>query len=395
MATDPMRVLVAPDKFKGTLTGTQAARAIAEGVRAALPDAQVRELVVADGGEGTVTAALSAGGQRRVGSVTGPLGEPVQAQWCLHDGTAVIELTAASGLQLLDPGPVTALAATSRGTGELMLAALDAGADSIVVGLGGSACTDGGAGLLAALGARLTDVEGAQIPDGGGALIDLADVDLSGLDWRLPSVPVTVAADVRTPLLGTAGAATMFGPQKGARPAQVDMLERALAVWARCLHEATGRDPAALDWGGAAGGTAAGLHAAIGARFEPGLDVVARLTDLAEQLRWADLVIVGEGSLDAQSLQGKAPVAVAARARAAGVPVAAVAGRLDVSPEALAAVGIGSYAAAADHAPAAADALGPRAAHWVSVAAAHAVRALPPRQGWEQRPSCSRCSGRT
>src|SRR5699024_1786655 len=172
-----------------------------------------------------------------------------------------------------------------------------------------------------------------------------------------------------------AGAATWVGPRKGAEPAQVDILERALTVWARCLHEATDRDPTALDWGGAAGGTAAGLHAAIGARFEPGLDVVARLTDLADHLRWADLVIVGEGSLDAQSLQGKAPVAVAARARAAGVPIAAVAGRLDVSPEALAAVGIGSYAAAADHAPAAADALGPRAAHWVSMAAAHAVRA--------------------
>ncbi|UFU01892.1 glycerate kinase [Ruania suaedae] len=367
--SDGLRVLVAPDKFKGTLTGPQAARAIADGVRAALPQAQVRELVVADGGEGTVEAALSAGGEPRMATATGPLGDPVSARWALAGRTAVIELAAASGLQLVDPGPASALAATSRGTGELILAALDAGADSIVLGLGGSACTDGGAGLLAALGARLTDAEGVSIPDGGGGLTDLATVDLAGLDARLAQVTLTLAADVRSPLLGASGAAAVFGPQKGAGPAEVDLLERALSVWARRLHEATGRDPAALDWGGAAGGTAAGLHAAVGARFEAGLEVVARLTDLADQLRWADLVIVGEGSLDEQSLQGKAPVAVAGRARAVGVPVLAVAGRVGVDRQALSEAGIEAAASATEAAGSSELAQGAGAAHWVSEAA--------------------------
>ncbi|WP_159622103.1 glycerate kinase [Ruania rhizosphaerae] len=379
MATDrsagPQRVLVAPDKFKGTLTGPQAAQAIADGVHGALPHAQVRELVIADGGEGTVDAALSAGAQARTATVTGPLGGSVHARWAMDEGTAVIELAAASGLQLVTPSPAIALASTSRGTGELIAAALDSGAKEILLGLGGSACTDGGAGLLRALGARFLAADGQQLPDGGGALGALDRVDVSSLDPRLRHVPITVAADVRTPLLGPSGAASVFGPQKGAGPAQVAQLERGLAVLAQCLRTATGRDAAALDWGGAAGGCAGGLHAALGAQFRPGLEVVAELVGLSAQLRRVDLVVVGEGSLDEQSLQGKAPVAVARRARVVGVPVLAVAGRVAVDRAALAATGIVGHAAASEHAPSPADAMGPRAGHWVSVAAEHAVRA--------------------
>ncbi|UFU07905.1 glycerate kinase [Ruania halotolerans] len=384
MGTDPaaaypgrgsgLRVLVAPDKFKGTLTGAEAAAAISAGVRAALPAAQISTAVIADGGEGTVEAAVSAGARASTAVVTGPLGAPIEARWCTHGDRAVIELAAASGLQLLAPDPSTALAATSRGTGELIAAALDSGANEILLGLGGSACTDGGAGLLRALGARFLAADGQEIPDGGGALSALDRVELSSLDPRLRHVPITVAADVRTPLLGPAGAAAVFGPQKGAGPAQVAQLERGLAVLAQCLQAATGRDAAALDWGGAAGGCAGGLNAALGAQFRPGLDVVAELVDLTAQVRRADLVVVGEGSLDKQSLQGKAPVAVARRARAAGVPVLAVAGRVTVDRAVLAAEGILGHAAASEHAPSPADALGPRAGHWVSVAAEHAVR---------------------
>jgi glycerate kinase len=341
-----VRVLVSPDKFKGTLTAPQAASALAAGVRRVLPDAEIRVLPVADGGEGTVDAVLAAGGVRHTAAVSDPLGRPTTVDWAEVDGRAVIELAAASGLHHVRPDDATAVAADTYGTGLVIRAALDAGLGNVVLGLGGSASTDGGTGILRALGARFTGAAGETLPPGGGALGRLASVDLSGLDDRL--VALTLCCDVRSPLLGPAGAAAVFAPQKGASAATVATLEQGLTRLAAVLGAATGRNAAAVDWGGAAGGCAGGLYAALGATFAPGFDLLAELIGLDRHLAWADLVLVGEGSLDGQSLAGKAPVALAARAARLGVPAVAVAGRVDVDAASLQAVGIRAAVGAAD-----------------------------------------------
>ncbi|WP_308259555.1 glycerate kinase [Pseudonocardia sp. H11422] len=335
-----MRVLVSPDKFKGTLTAPQAASALGAGVRRALPDADVRLLPVADGGEGTVDALLAAGGVRRTAWVRDPLGRPVTVDWAEVDGAAVIELAAASGLRHVRPDDSTAVAADTYGTGQLIRQVLDAGLRHIVLGLGGSASTDGGTGILRALGTRFLDAAGEPIAPGGGALARLASVDLGRLDGRLAQTKVTLCCDVRSPLLGPAGAAAVFAPQKGASTASVATLEHGLSRLAATLRAATGRDAAALDWGGAAGGCAGGLHAVLGATFAPGFDLLADLVGLDRHLAWADLVLVGEGSLDSQSLAGKAPIALSVRAARLGVPVVAVAGRVDVDATPLRELGI-------------------------------------------------------
>lgn len=339
-------VVVAPDKFKGSLTAAEVAAHVAVGLRRHHPDLDVRELPLADGGEGTVAAAVAAGGRVREVRVTGPLGSPVDVRYALLDGpggpTAVLEMALASGLALTDADDHGARLATSYGTGELVADALAAGARRIVLGVGGSASTDGGAGLLAALGARLLDDAGAPLGGGGDALRRLAQADLSGLDPRLGDVEIVLAADVGNPLLGPDGAAAVYGPQKGADLQAVADLETGLARWVDALATAglahaqeTARQPGA----GAAGGVGYAVLL-LGAHRRRGIDVVLELTRFGDALAGAALVVTGEGSLDEQSLFGKTPVGVAAAANSVGVPTVAVAGRSTLDRETLARHGI-------------------------------------------------------
>lgn len=335
-----MRILIASDKFKGSATGPQVASALAEGILAVAPDVAIDAVPVADGGEGTVDAALAAGFEEVTATVTGPTGQPVQARFGVRGTQAIIEMAAASGLDQLPGGVKDALGATSRGTGELIAAALDHGATSIVLGIGGSANTDGGAGMLQALGVSLRDAEGQELPGGGGALSRIAEADVSGLDPRLADVEIVLASDVDNPLLGERGAPAVFGPQKGASPDDVAALDAALARYSALLERQPGiRAATELPGAGGAGGVGYAALAALGARREPGVEVVQRLTGLAEALVGADLVITGEGSLDDQSLGGKTPLGVAAASRAAGIGVIAVCGRSTLSAEAASAAG--------------------------------------------------------
>ncbi len=323
-----MLVVVAPDKFKGSLTSAEAAEAMASGVRAAVPGAQVRQLPVSDGGEGFVTAAVAAGYARRTAVVQGPTGDDVTAEYAVLDATAVVEMAEASGLRRLSGGVPAPLTASTYGTGQLITAALDAGATSLVLGIGGSASTDGGAGMAQALGARLLDPAGADLPPGGAALVDLDRVDVTGLDARLAEVRVVVATDVDNLLVGPSGAAAVYGPQKGASPKDVALLDDGLRRLAQVIDRDLGRQLADTPGAGAAGGLGAGAVAFLGARQESGIDAVLEIVGFTDALHGADLVLTGEGSLDEQSLFGKAPVGVAAAARRAGVPVVALCGRL-------------------------------------------------------------------
>jgi glycerate kinase len=338
-----LRVLVAPDKFKGSLTAPEVAARVAAGLRATVAGVDVREMPVADGGEGTLDAAVAAGFRRVAAHVAGPTGQPLESDLAVRDGTAVVEMAAASGLAVLPGGRQAPLEATSLGTGQLVRTALDFGCTTVVLGVGGSASTDGGAGLLTGLGARLLDADGAPLPQGGGALVRVHRVDLTGLDPRLRRVRFVLASDVDNPLLGPDGAAAVYGPQKGASAHDVAVLEAGLTRWRDALGAALGRDAvaAAVQPGaGAAGGIGYACLTALGAERRRGIDVVLELTAFAHLLPTADLVVTGEGSLDAQTLQGKAPAGVAAAARAAGVPVVAVAGRCLLGPEELRAAGI-------------------------------------------------------
>ncbi|WP_433893560.1 glycerate kinase [Streptomyces sp. CA-111067] len=337
------RVLVAADKFKGSLTAVQVAERVTAGLREVVPGVDVTSLPVADGGDGTVDAAVAAGFERRTETVTGPIGEPVRASYALRDGTAVIEMAEASGLRHLPAGVFEPLTATTYGTGELLLAALDAGARSIVLGVGGSATNDGGAGMLSALGARLLDASGIPVGPGGGGLAALAAADLSGLDPRLAATDVVLAGDVDNPLLGPKGAAAVYGPQKGASPAQVERLDAALGRYAEVLSAAVGARAASAaetPGAGAAGGLGYGALAGLGAVFRPGIEVMLDVLGFAAALDGVRLVITGEGSLDEQTLHGKAPVGVAQAARARDIDVVAVCGRLALGPGALGAAGI-------------------------------------------------------
>jgi glycerate kinase len=337
------RVLVAPDKFKGSLTAPEVAARVAAGLRVSVPGVDVREIPVADGGEGTLDAAEAAGFQRVGVRVAGPTGEPLDSALGVRNGTAVVEMAAASGLAVLPGGRRVPLQATSLGTGQLVRAALDLGCTTVVLGVGGSACTDGGAGLLTALGARLLDADGAELPHGGGALTGLRRVDLTGLDPRLGQVRIVLASDVDNPLLGPDGAAAVYGPQKGASADDVAALEAGLARWRDALGAVLGPEAmtaADQPGAGAAGGVGYACLAVLGARRRRGIDVVLELTAFAGLLPGAHLVVTGEGSIDEQTLQGKAPVGVAAVARAAGVPVVAVAGRCLLGVQELRAAGI-------------------------------------------------------
>jgi len=338
------RVLIAADKFKGSLTAVQVAERVTAGLRRVVPGVEVESLPVADGGDGTVDAAVAAGFERREVRVAGPLGDEVTAAFALRGDTAVVEMAEASGLQRLPAGVFAPLTASTYGSGELLRAALDAGARTIVFGVGGSATTDGGAGMLSALGARFLDTEGEPVAPGGASLSDVVTADLSGLDPRITSssVDFVLASDVDNPLTGPKGAPAVYGPQKGAHPDDVATLDAALAHFATVLEKAIGPKAAAYaaaPGAGAAGGIGYGALV-LGARFRPGIEVMLDVLGFAPALERATLVITGEGSLDEQTLHGKAPAGVAAAARAAGKEVVAVCGRLALRPEALGRAGI-------------------------------------------------------
>jgi glycerate 2-kinase len=357
----PMRILIAPDKFKGSLTAAEAAAAIAEGALRVYPDAVATQFPIADGGEGTLEAAVAAGYEERLNAVVGPILAPLGAAWAINTSdagkvTAVIETAQASGLADMEPTPANALRAHSYGCGQLIAAALDAGATEIVLGLGGSAMTDGGSGALRALGLKPLDAAGNVVPLGGGSLADIVALDASGLDPRLAATTFRIAVDVRNPLFGTLGAAHVFAPQKGADPDAVELLDAGLRNWASVLREATGRD-VNVPGAGAAGGFPASFLAFTDATLEGGFALVAGLTGLAGQLGEADLVITGEGSMDSQSLTGKAPIALADAARERGIPVIVVAGRILVTPEDLAGHGVVAAAQLLDVAPSPQDAV--------------------------------------
>lgn len=347
----PGRILIAPDKFKGSLTAPEVADAVATGVLRRRPEAEVHRTPVADGGDGTVQAAL-VGGYRRVPvRVTGPLGDPVDTEIAVDGDTAVVELASASGLALLDADDLAPLAASSEGTGELIGAALDAGARRVLLGVGGSASNDGGAGMLVALGATVLDGAGNPLPPGGGPLSEMSAVDFSGLDARLAETEFVLASDVDNPLTGTHGAARVYGPQKGALPEQLGVLDSALSRWAEAVVAAGGRDVAGEPGAGAAGGVGFAALAVLAARRRAGTDVILELVGFDDHLGGSSLVVTGEGSLDEQTLRGKAPAGVAARAVNAGVPVVAVAGRCELTSERLRGAGFAGVYTVADLQP--------------------------------------------
>ncbi|WP_328379291.1 glycerate kinase [Streptomyces sp. NBC_00440] len=341
--TEAARVLVAADKFKGSLTAVEVAERVTAGLRRIVPGVEVETLPVADGGDGTVAAAVAAGFDRHEVRVTGPLGEQLTAAFALRDGVAVVEMAEASGLQHLPAGVFAPLTATTYGSGELLRAALDAGARSIVFGVGGSATTDGGAGMLAALGARFLDAAGQPVGPGGGGLSELATADLSGLDTRLAGTEIVLASDVDNPLTGPKGAPAVYGPQKGASPEQVAALDAALTHFAAVLEKSIGAgaaEAALAPGAGAAGGIGFGALVGLGASFRAGIDVMLDVLGFAPAVARATLVVTGEGSLDEQTLHGKAPAGVAAAARAAGKEVVAVCGRLTLPADVLGRAGI-------------------------------------------------------
>lgn len=338
-----MKIVIAPDSFKECLPAEAVAAAMARGVRAGAPGAEVVCVPMADGGEGTVRALVAATGGRFLSArVSGPLGDPVEAEYgILGDGrTAVLEMAAASGLPLVPPERRDPMAATTFGTGELVAAALEQGVERIVLGIGGSATVDGGAGMAQALGARLLDAQEAPVGRGGGALGQVARIDVSALDPRLRRVECKVACDVTNPLTGPQGAARVYGPQKGATPEMVERLDAALAHWARLIERDLGAHVSDAPGAGAAGGLGAGLMAFLRAELVPGVELIIKAVDLEEKLRGADLVLVGEGRVDEQTAYGKVPVGVARVARARGIPVVALAGSLSEGYEAVREQGI-------------------------------------------------------
>lgn len=341
-----LRVVIAPDSFGGALDSVGVTAAIAAGWSRVRPSDEVVRRPMADGGEGTLAAvadALSDAAERRTVQTTDALGRPISADWLLLDEGrgAFVEMASASGLARIgadERTPKNAGLASTRGTGDLLRAAFDAGVERITIGLGGSATTDGGTGMLAALGVRFTDDSGADLAPGGAALAHLRRIDPSGLDPRLGDVTLVVASDVTNPLCGTRGAAATYGPQKGADPAAVKALDAALTTYGRAIEVATGRLVADLPGAGAAGGTTAGLLGFTAARVRPGVEVVAELVGLAAALEEADLVITGEGRADEQTLQGKTAMGVATLARPRNTPVMLLCGGLGPGAEALDAV---------------------------------------------------------
>ncbi|GAC1401851.1 MAG: glycerate kinase [Chloroflexota bacterium] len=324
-----MKIVVAPQAFKGSLDAVHVAQAIARGIRQVFPDAEVVILPVADGGEGTVRALVQASGGRIITTrVMGPLERPVNASWGLlgQGDVAVIEMAAASGLPLIRRQERNPLKTTTYGTGELIRHALDHGIKKLIIGIGGSATNDGGAGMAQALGARLVDGEGCDLPVGGGHLWRLQRIDSTELDPRLRTLEVDVACDVNNPLFGPTGATHVYGPQKGADKTMIQTLDASLQKYADVILRDMGKDVGTIPGGGAAGGLGAGLVAFLDARLRPGVDIVFNALSLEEHIRGADLVFTGEGRMDRQDLYGKAPIAVAQIANRNGIPCVAVVG---------------------------------------------------------------------
>ncbi len=331
-----MKIVVAPDSFKGSLSASEAAEAMAAGIRQVCPHAEIIFVPLADGGEGTVEALVSAtGGQRLTAIVTGPLGEPVEATYGLlgSDGqTAVIEMAAAAGLPLVSPQQRNPLLTTTYGVGELLLLAAQSGVKRIIVGLGGSATNDGGAGALQAMGVQFFDAQGDLLPKnlGGAALARLARIDINGLRFPFHAMEVVIASDVTNPLLGPNGASAIYGPQKGADASAVAELDAALTQYAAILARDLGKDVANRPGAGAAGGLGAGLMAFLNAEMQSGIDLVLDAAGFAEKVSEADWVFTGEGRIDAQTLQGKTIAGVLKRCQAlGGIPVVAFGGSLD------------------------------------------------------------------
>jgi glycerate kinase len=343
-----MKIVIAPDSFKESLSALQVAAAIEAGMREVFPNAEYVKVPVADGGEGTVQALIDAtGGWRVEQRVTGPLGEPVAAFYGrTGDGGAVIEMAAASGLELVPPSQRDPRTATSRGTGELILHALDAGARRFVLGVGGSATNDGGAGMLQALGACLLDADGRPIGPGGAELARLARIGVEGIDPRLLESEFHIACDVSNPLTGPRGASAIFGPQKGATPAMVEQLDANLAHYADIVARDLGRDERDMPGAGAGGGIALAMVVFLRGRLRPGIEIVTEAVKLDTAVRGADLVITGEGRIDGQTVNGKTPMGVARVAARHGVPVIGIGGGLAPDAGAVHAHGIDAVFAA-------------------------------------------------
>jgi glycerate kinase len=344
------RVLLAPDKFKGTLTAAEVAAHLSAGIRSVLPDIEIVVVPVSDGGDGLLDAAVEAGYARVPIRASGPTGVMGETWYARLGDCAAVEMAEICGLARLPDGVPAPATATTRGVGEVDAAALDAGCREILLGVGGSASTDGGSGLVSALGARVLDAGGRPLEDGGLALAGASALDLAGLHPAVGDAEITVACDVDNPLTGPSGAAAVYGPQKGAGPELVERLDAALSHWADVVAGTTGADQRDLPGAGAAGGLAYGAVAVLGARLRTGAEVVQELTGLEEALSGVDLVVTGEGSLDEQTLRGKAPAGVAAAARRAGVEVVAVAGQCLLDRSALEGAGISAVHALVDEA---------------------------------------------
>ena len=346
-----MKLLFAPDSFKGSLTAVESCEILARAAQHIFPDAETVSVPAADGGEGTVDALLCAMGGRRVTTrVTGPLFTPVDAAWGLLGSgeTAVIEMAQASGLPLVPEALRDPRRTTTLGTGELMAEAIRSGAKKLLIGIGGSATNDGGIGMLTALGAVFTDARGQPVRPVGGALMDVARADFSGLMPALKDVAITVICDVTNPLLGENGAAFVYGPQKGAGPAVRDELEAGMAHYAGIVGEAVGHDVASFAGAGAAGGLGAALAGVLGARLRSGIDAVLDAVDFDSRLDGVDLAVTGEGRIDGQSIRfGKVPAGVAKRCAARGIPVAAIVGGIGEGAEGLFGLCEGTIQAAA------------------------------------------------
>ncbi len=354
-----MRIVIAPDKFKGSLSAGDVAEAIGRGALRAAPDARIDRVPVADGGEGTVKALIAAAGGRELAVyATDPLGRRIEASFGLFadaEGgkTAVVEMAAASGLSLVGEAN-RPLEASTYGTGELIMAALAEGPSRIIVGIGDSATTDGGVGMATALGARFSDIDGEIISGGGGRLARLERIELAPIDKRLASTKIEVACDVDNPLFGQDGAAYSYAPQKGATAAEVKELDLGLRRLAEVIRRDLDVDIAGRPGAGAAGGLGAGLVAFTGASLRPGFELISKAVGLEERIAGADLVITGEGRLDRQTLRGKAPAGVAKLAKAAGVPVAAIVGYLGEGADEVGALGLTAVETLAEDAEAAA-----------------------------------------
>ncbi len=347
-----MKIIIAPQEFKESLTGIQIARAMREGVLRVWPDADTQLVPVADGGDGTLQSLVDASdGKIMTATVDDPLGHPIEAIWgALGDGrTAVIEMARSSGIALLSPQDRDPLVTTTYGVGQLMKLALDDGYRNLIIGIGGSATNDGGAGMAQALGANLLDAEGNELAHGGGALAKLDSIDISGLDPRLAETTIDVACDVNNPLCGETGASAIFGPQKGADQNTVEFLDAALQRYGRLLKRDLGREVMDTPGAGAAGGLGAGLMAFTDAQLRPGADIVIDALDLEARMNGASLVIVGEGQTDRSTMFNKAPVAVAQRAKALGIPTVAISGSLGEGFEGIHEFGIDAAFSILDH----------------------------------------------